>query len=157
VVDTNVWAVADMRHAAASEACVESCQRWLREFCATGVLVVDYPDLTVLREYRRNLDPSGLWYRLLSQMQQAQRLVGRAIQYDGDGLAVVPSHSGLDALHSDDRKFVALAVQEPKAPIANAVDTDWSAVADALTNLGVDVIQLCPADIEGFLARSRQS
>ena len=50
----------------------------------------------------------------------------------------------------DDRKFVAVACAHPGQPsILQAVDSKWSNFLGALTQHGVTIEYLCPANMQG--------
>ena len=149
VVDTNVWAVADERHERASLECAEACQDLLRTLRSDQVLAVD-DDYAVLREYRRNIDPSGFAAKLLNHLQQRGPLHFVALTQDEDDEIFSPG-GALESFDVSDRKFVLVALEsQPRRPIFDAVDPDWSAHAEGLATLAIPVHELCPCDLENL-------
>lgn len=66
-----------------------------------------------------------------------------ALQYDGNGNAVLPSELGRAVHDHSDRKFVALALEDKgQSTVVNACDTDWYDWEETLRKHGVVVEQV---------------
>jgi hypothetical protein len=159
VVDTNVAVVANRAHANAGLECVKACVHSLRNIQQDGRVVLDAGTL-ILDEYKRNLSLSGqrgvgdaffkwLWFRR-ADTERCERVT---ITPDNGSFLEFPDDPELYRFHSDDRKFVAVAIASKNNPeVLNAVDSDWWDFRDVLTRNGVHVRFLCP---EQFKRRRR--
>lgn len=151
VVDTNVLAVANRRHAPAHERCVGACIDAL-ERARREAVVIDDSQL-ILDEYRRHCSFSGqpglgdaffkwLWSR------QADPWHCRRVPitpHPKRGFVEFPADQRLKGFDRDDRKFVAVALAAGDAPpVLNASDTDWWLAREVLGDHGVMISFLCP-------------
>jgi hypothetical protein len=165
VVDTNVAVVANGNSAQASPKCVWTCTVRLRELTEKGRLVIDDKWL-ILKEYMANLRSSGQpgdgdaflkW--VLTNYRNPERCELVTITPRSVELAdfeEFPCTPGLVGFHSDDRKFVAVAMAHPQhPPILQAVDAEWWEMRDQLAEAGIAVDFLCPTDIRGICQRAK--
>jgi hypothetical protein len=129
-----------------------------------GRLVIDDKWL-ILKEYMANLKSSGQpgngdaflkW--VLTNYRNPQRCEMVSITpKDGEltDFEEFPCICGLAGFHSDDRKFVAVAMAHPQhPPIFQAVDAEWWELRDHFTEAGVTVDFLCPGDIRAVSERA---
>ncbi len=71
------------------------------------------------------------------------------ITKDDDSYEEFPNHDDLQEFDISDRKFVAVANAHPeKPPILQATDSKWWGWKDALNDVGIAVIFLCPDYVE---------
>ena len=165
IVDTNVPLVAN-RLSHASEDCIEICVDRLEQITKGEIkLALDYQALDgqryIIEEYKNKLDASrqpGIgdaflkWVEinwtnpdLCDLVEITLIVVGAKINF-----AEFPSDPALADFDDDDRKFVAVACAHPgQPPILQAVDSKWSNFLGALTQNGVTVEYLCPANMQG--------
>jgi len=113
----------------------------------------------IIGEYRNNLAASGqpgigsaflkwvLTNHLNPSVCTRVRITRkRSVAEDYDEF---PDDPDLAAFDPADRKFVAVAAAHPeRPPILQAVDTKWWGWKDALARNGVEVLFLCPDEIE---------
>ena len=129
---------------------------WVREFRedTTRLLVVDFPEQTIMKEYRspRNLPKHEYYGRQVIQHKfDTGAICPVQLEYWNNGdekVAVVPEQV-VDLLHDlGDRSKVAAAF-EADAPIVNACDSDWAQPNEqqALQMLGIELIQIL-TDVE---------
>ena len=153
IVDTNVGVVANGRETHASPDCVIACVDALVQITTGRVRLVLDDGWEVLNEYLRHMSSSGqpgpgdafVKWALNNQANPA-----RCERLPLD-LGVFPNEPGLAAFHSDDRKFVALALSsDSHPPIANAVDSDWWHFREALGRAGVEVKFLCQDQVAAW-------
>ena len=107
----------------------------------------------------------GLWHIFreyeskLSEQDAAYDLVFRTVIPSGrfdlvdvgflDGIAILPPCLDDIVTDDDDKKFVAVADKHhSNPPIVNATDDDWLCWEDGLREHGIEVIQLCPSELE---------
>ena len=164
IVDTNVPLVAN-RFSHASEDCVEICVDRLEQITKGEIkLAVDYQALEdrrgIIEEYKNKLDASrqpGVGDAFLKWVEinwtnpdrcdlvEITPIAGRKINF-----AEFPTDPALTNFDDDDRKFVAVACAHPgQPPILQAVDSKWRHFLGALTQNGVRVEYLCPANMQG--------
>jgi hypothetical protein len=153
VVDTNVAIVANRGSPQAGAACVLACVDALERIVRQGRLVLD-DQSRILDEYRRHLSPSGQpglgdkFFKWVWQNQRNVKCCERVEIHprgaDRDDFVEFPSDTSLRGFHSDDRKFVAVALASKNRPeVLNAVDRDWWDYRDALRQCGVRITFLC--------------
>ena len=163
VVDTNVPVVANGKSEQASPRCVLTCTVRLRELMEHGQLILDDKWL-ILKEYIVNLRSSGQpgigdaflkW--VLTNHANPNRCELVSITPKDNGLTdfeEFPQLAALKDFHSDDRKFVAVAIAHPDRPsILEAVDAEWWESRHAFNEAGVRVDFLCPQDIASISGR----
>ena len=165
IVDTNVPLVAN-RLSHASEDCVEICVDRLEQITNGEIkLAVDYCTLEdqrhIIDEYRNKLNPSGQpgvgdaflkWVEInwtnddcCDRIEITPLVGGGKINF-----AEFPKDPALANFDDDDRKFVAVACAHAgQPPILQAVDSKWRNFLGALTQNGVTVEYLCPANMQG--------
>ncbi len=154
VVDTNVPIAANGRGTHADEPCQEACIKAILNVSAHGTVLIDDQSL-IFEEYRRRLNFRGepgvgdaffkhIWNHMHSDPGRVLRIPITPVSDDKRGFDNLPKNK----LHSDDRKFLAVAVAA-KAPILNATDSDWRQQSRLLRSLSVQVKQLCPQHAQG--------
>lgn len=162
VIDTNVWVTCDKTiqdiQTLAELDCIESCKNWLRTFIGSeDRLILDCYYL-ILKEYRRNISPQGLARQWLNKLETVprDRLVELSVELENKDCVRVSPPLRV-ALDPSDHKFAAVALaHNPKPPIIDASDTDWTRAQQALAALGIQVQELCPDVIQEELARKRR-
>ena len=145
VVDTNVWAVADGLHDAASLDCQATCVAFIEQLSGEGRIAWDTTEL-IRQQYADNTRPSGLSERVLRQLLQEGRIDWAVAEEFLPGEEMEP-------LDPSDHIFLQVALWfQPPRPIVNAVDTDWYQNNALLERLGVTVLELCQGDLQQFSA-----
>ncbi|MDR3557250.1 MAG: hypothetical protein P4L55_21045 [Syntrophobacteraceae bacterium] len=165
VVDTNVPIIANRAVDAAGVPeelidCVLACIEAVEHVVKTGRLVIDSGD-EIFDEYRNNLDMKGqpgVGDRFMKWVHDNRwKFPGKdrvTITASGCSYNEFPSHDGLSNFDDSDRKFVAVANAHPaKPPILEATDSKWWGWKEPLTDVGLDVIFLCPDYIEAKYAQ----
>lgn len=154
VVDTNVAVVASRRAPQAGLACILACVDALEQVKLEGKIVLD-DQFRILGEYMKNLSPSGqpgvgdaffkwVWQNQ-ANVERCERVAIHPRGNDGEDYIEFPSDFSLRSFHSDDRKFVAVALGSKNNPeVLNAVDQDWWDYRTALEHCGVRIKFLCP-------------
>ena len=148
VVDTNVAIVANARDTHADLACQLACVEALRSLVASELVAIDDEQM-IIAEYRRHLHHSGgpgvgdMFFKHVFNNQYQPARVRRVhvsqTEDDERGFEELPANT----FDPSDRKFLAVAVVA-EAAILNATDSDWDENAALMSNLGVEVRQLCP-------------
>ena len=148
IVDTNVAKVANGEASNASPECRLSTIDFLEKLMSVGRLVLDLSG-EIEKEYRENLGAGqpGVGNRFLQQFltYRVERVERFELQRRNGAYVDFPSDVDLRSFDLSDRKFIALS-RKSKAPIANAVDSDWLQVKDVLKKYGVEVEFLCSTD-----------
>jgi hypothetical protein len=132
-------------------ACVDIIQQIQKESC----IVID-TNGEILNEYRKNLlfkGQPGLGDSFLKWIHDNQGTPDKVckveINQDGYSYIEFPDHPDLRDFDPSDRKFVAVANTHPhKPPIFQATDSKWWEWKEALQEVGIEVIFLCPGYIE---------
>ena len=107
------------------------------------LLAVDDKHL-IFGEYFRLLSQQSYPYDLLTRLIAQGRVSHKEIAVV-DGVAVIPHELERIVHDRSDRKFVAVSLSHsPPAPVVNATDSDWVDWEEALSDNGIEVIQLCP-------------
>jgi hypothetical protein len=157
VVDTNVVVVAN-RQGDFSYKCANACANALLEIKKTGILVIEDGG-RILDEYSRYCAHSGqpgvgdAFFRWVHDNQGREDLVHSVpITPKGDNpndFEEFPDHEGLSNFDPSDRKFVAVANAHPeKPPILQGTDSKWWGWKDSLKASGINVVFLCPTEVE---------
>lgn len=153
VIDTNVAVVANGKHELAGPTCVLDCIGALKK-ARTQIIVID-DDFHILKEYRRNLSPSGqpgagdaffkwLWENQ-SNLRRCLKVNIVPIPGGKENFSEFPNDPDLDGFDPSDRKFVSVALaSDRQPPILNASDTDWWQYRDALGRNGIQIDFICP-------------
>ena len=143
------------------ETCQLACVERLETLTKQGIVALDDGYL-ILGEYSNYLPKSGsakgtgdIFFIHVFNQRYNTNLVRR--------VSVTPVHDekvGFEELPENtfdrsDRKFLAVAVVA-KAKVLNAVDSDWAQHSKLMTDLGVDVEELCPQAIESKLLRDKK-
>ena len=156
IADTNLWVTASGRSSMTSE-----CARGVLRFVADlengdDRLAVDHKWM-ILGEYYRNLDPQDLAYTILNLFHVQNRIDFCFIEFDRDGIALVPPTCAIHDL--SDRKLVAVALAHAAhPPIHNVSDEDWIEDEAVLAGCGVQVIHHCEAELRRrFEEKQRKS
>jgi hypothetical protein len=156
VIDTNVLVAANYRCAHASVACADACVDRLDRVRRDGRVALDAGPL-ITNEYMDNASLSGepgVGDAFLQWLWDNQGVDEHCVRVPitprdndlGEDYEEFPAHEGLAHFDPSDRKFVAVACVA-KAPILEAVDTDYWLARRALAGAGVDVEFLCQHDI----------
>jgi len=160
VIDTNVLAVANGRHAPASDACVGACIDALLAAREQGVSIDD--GLRVLDEYRQHASFAGqpgvgdAFFKWLWDHQADALCCERVVinPHPGRGFIEFPGDQALRGFDASDRKFVAVALTSAsQPPVLNASDTDWWEFRTALEAHGLQIQFLCPDLMAGNQGR----
>ena len=156
VVDTNVLVVASDRAPQAGPGCVSACADALAVIQRCGHVVLDAGSL-ILNEYLRNAllagrpglgDVFAKWV-FYSGQWDAERCELVTITPSNGSFREFPQAPELQGFHSDDHKFVAVALASSNNPeVLNAVDSDWWDFREALARHGVHVRFLCPEQFD---------
>jgi hypothetical protein len=161
VVDTNVGVVANGRAQQASSNCVLACVEGLERLMNDLERLVIDDQWQILREYARNLTPTGQGGvgSTFLKWVQTNRTNGTRIEqvhitpHPQRIFVEFPDSPQLEAFDRDDRKFVAVAAVHPRRPsILQAVDSRWDSFTNVLRDYGIVVDYLCPEDIERLLS-----
>lgn len=151
VVDTNVAIAANGRDTHASLQCQLACVELLESLIRSRTRNKIYIDASgqIMTEYEKHLYHRGepgmgdRFYKYLHDYSYADSNVQlveiNAVDDEATGFLELP----VNKVDKSDRKFLAVAVAG-KATIVNATDSDWSEQSDFLTELGVEVAELCP-------------
>jgi len=154
VVDTNVAAVANAEDNHAPN-CVIACIGYLRDMCASGMIVLD-DDWRILQEYGGRLRSGGqpgvgdAFYKwvLTNRANPDRCTLARITPHPARGFEEFPDDPDLRGFDPDDRKFIAVACAHPDdPPVAQALDSEWWGFRKALDANGVTVNFLCPRAI----------
>ncbi|HQL86387.1 MAG: PIN domain-containing protein [Lentisphaerae bacterium] len=112
----------------------------------------------ILKEYRKNLKSSGQpgvgdhflkWVLTYQSSLPEHQIV--PINKRGDSYEEFPLHEKLKDFDRSDQKFIAVANaygKKKKAPILQATDSKWWGWKEALSEVGIEVIFLCPEYVE---------
>ncbi len=151
VIDTNVAIAANGRRTHACSKCQLECVEFLEGLTSIRSrkkIYLDDLDL-LLNEYKPHLNFHGqpgmgdAFYKFLHDHKYSEKkvsLVTVTPNDDGEtGFNELPPNS----IDPSDRKILAISVVGA-AKIINALDNDWHEKREFLTDLRVDVIQLCP-------------
>jgi hypothetical protein len=155
IVDTNLWITASGRSAMSGE-----CARTVLGFVADlqnndDRLAVDRK-WKILGEYYKNLNPQDLAHEILDLLLSQSRVDYCQIEFDADGMAVVPPACAIHDL--SDRKFVAVALaHEARPAIHNVSDEDWLEDEAILATCGVQVIHNCEAELRRRYLEKRRA
>lgn len=157
-IDTNVPVVANGRGGQGRPVAVEcraAAVRFLMQVHDEGQRVVVDDAGEIVREYRRNLRPSGQpgvgdrFYQSVLNRRLCER-VRLPKRRDGE-YADLPQ-AAIDAgFDRSDRVFAALAKREG-IPVVNAVDGDWVEARKVLNENGIRVDFPCGCDAAGWFA-----
>ena len=161
VVDTNVAIVANGRpdpddRRPPSIACRIAAVTFLSKVVNKGTVLLDVEG-AIQDEYRRHLNPRGApgvgdrFYQVV--LHSSPNLVERVIlpkKINGE-YEDLPQSLIVAGFDPSDRKFAALARREG-VPVHNATDSDWIEHAPALAAEGVQVVNLCGCDANGWFA-----
>lgn len=162
VVDTNVPVAANRKHPfdgtnVENETWILACVEAIERVCTKNALVLDEED-EIFEEYLRHLSPSGqpgVGDKFVKWVKDNRgQLPTSRITKNGDSYNEFPLHEGLKNFDKEDRKFVAVSNAYPpktcskKPAIMQATDSKWFGWKDALKEVGIDVIFLCPEYVE---------
>ena len=156
VVDTNVPVTANMAlkpDEIPNELlkCVWACVETIDQVQKNGILVLDEGD-EIFTEYRKNLSmrgQPGVGDRFMKWLHDnrwkfpaSDRV---AITKDGNSYKEFPDHEALINFDNSDRKFVAVSnAHREKPAIIQATDSKWWGWKEALAEVGITVLFLCP-------------
>lgn len=159
LTDTNVAVVANGKAEQAGDQCMETCREALEDLREDWCLLLDDQGL-ILDEYRRNLSPSGqpglgdaffkwLWSNQANP-EHCRQVAITPVRSSRRAFEEFPDDRDLEGFDPSDRKFVAVSIASgERAPILNAVDSDWWDYREALARHGVEVRFLCPELMKG--------
>ncbi len=156
LVDTNVPKIANLATDQAAVPlelmeCVCSCIEAIQYVIKNKGLVLDAGD-EIFTEYRQQLSMKGQpgvgdrFMKWVSDHRWSLPDVDRvAITKNECSYDQFPVHDRLTNFDNSDRKFVAVANAHPKKPpILQATDSKWWGWKDALAEVGISVLFLCP-------------
>ena len=158
IVDTNVILVANRQHPGVGDGCISSCVKQLQSIMASGRIALD-SNFEIISEYLNKTQPNkckGPGDVFLKWALQNNANTGRCDRIDLNshperGYESFPDDERLSKFDLPDRKFVAVAAaHEAHPPILQAADSKWLGWAPALSDHGIQVDFLCPADIQRF-------
>lgn len=157
IIDTNVALVANGSAANVKPECRLATIDFLEKMMVSGRLVVDTSG-EIESEYRKKLDTGmpGVGNRFLQAFFSAavRRIERVNLPKDKNGeFQDFPNVSSLRRFDKSDRKFAALC-RKSKAPIANAVDSDWSDHKTELQKHGVKIEFICTCDSKNWFAEN---
>jgi len=156
LVDTNVPKTANLAIDPAKipnelVGCVLACVEAVQHVVKNGGLVIDAGN-EIFDEYRQQLSLKGQpgvgdkfmkWVHNNRWNLPAEDRV--AITKNGESYDEFPDHEGLAKFDDHDRKFIAVAnAHTAKPPILEATDSKWWGWKEALGEVGINVIFLCP-------------
>jgi hypothetical protein len=152
VVDTNVGVIANGGGSATPE-CELACVQALREVMANGRISLDDNGL-IFREYLRYLSLEGrpgvgdAYMRWVHDVRFDDAICMRVkltqVTLNETDFAEYPEDDGLSSLDRDDRKFVAVAANDPEGPtLMVGKDRGWDQHAVALQGAGIRMSFLC--------------
>jgi len=135
--------------------CVLACVEAVEHVVSKGKLVLDAGN-EIYDEYRNQLSMSGqpgVGDRFMKWVHDHQWSFPDAdrisIIKEGDSYREFPQHDGLKDFDISDRKFIAVAnAHLEKPPILQATDSKWWGWQEPLSEVGIQVIFLCPGYIE---------
>lgn len=156
LVDTNVPITANLATKSDSlsdvpDRCINECVTAIRHVIKKGGLVLDDGG-EIFGEYIANLYLKGqpgvgdAFAKWVNDNQWNTRKVDR-VSITGNNYSYdeFPEHDGLTKFHHSDRKFIAVANAHPeKPPVFQATDSKWWEWKDALAEVGITVLFLCP-------------
>ena len=153
VIDSNVLAVANGHSPQAGPACRRATVEALQNVELSRLVLDEGQE--IIKEYRNQVN-------LTTQLDYGDRFYLKILQVGGYKRVKLDSHPGrsyvafpadprLDHFDSDDRKFVAAAIVAGKerTRIYNAVDPGYLRHEQALRDVGVNVLELCPVEAGG--------
>lgn len=154
VVDTNVAAVANGRHAKASPDCILTCIQALEAVCNGQLILLD-DGMRILEEYRSHLSLAGQpgpgdrfmkWLWSNHTNPERCRLVPiTPTSTDESDFEEFPRDPELSAFDRNDRKFAAVGLASgQKFIVQDASDSDWWHFREPLRKNGVTIEFLCP-------------
>lgn len=168
IVDTNVPKTANLALTPDDipeelQACVPACVAAIEHVKKTRCLVLDAGD-EIFTEYRQQLSLKGQpgmgdhFMKWVNDNRYSLPDSNRvAITRNGESYHEFPVHDGLAHFDPSDRKFVAVAYAHPeKPPILQATDSKWWGWKEALKEVGLDVVFLCPEYVAGRYAGKMQ-
>lgn len=165
VVDTNVILVANRQHEGVSEACVVACTTRLNEVVRSGRVAID-DAYRILSEYQNKTMPHApkgagdvfVKWVLRNNANPTRCDQIALVDHEERGFESFPDHPDLSNFDAPDRKFVAVAAaHDEKPPILQAADSKWVDWEPALAAHDVNVVFVCPEDIEAFDAQKKRN
>lgn len=162
VVDTNV-AMAANGKASVSHACALACVTYLHRIMKEGRVAIDDGG-RIIKEYRNHLSGSGQpgvgdgflkWlYTFQGHADRCALVKIIPRPEDPNNFVQFPDHPHLKRFDPSDRKFVAVSAAHPeRPPILQAADSKWWGWKEALRECKIEVLFLCPKDIERLFRR----
>lgn len=153
VVDENVLHTANGYADHVGLDCQEACIDFLASCISTCSLVLD-SERTILEFYGIAFDYTGqpgvgdAFYRWAIDNAWKLRCHELATDVDGE-YSAFPRDPRLNTFDRDDRKWVALALTAGQdVQIVNAVDSDYAGHAEALSDAGLSILELCPDSLK---------
>jgi len=152
VIDCNVLIAANRRETTVSLPCAAACAKRLQETADNDVFLEDTTNL-IWEEYKRYCNFSGqpgpgdlffLWFvRNRWTPERVQRIDIGANEDEIE--AGVPEV--LRAFDRSDRKWIVTYIRGVGQALYNALDSDWSESAKAISDAGINVVELCQKDL----------
>ena len=174
VIDTNVILVAKGISPQAWSSCVNACQERLDGVIEGPEKIVIDDNRAILGEYIDYLEDDDSttearinghfleWFiRNYTNPEECVQVTITPTQ-DGHGFEEFPNDSELSDFDPDDRKFIAVAVAyenvyQQKAPILQAVDSQWYGFREAFIQNGLIVEFVCEENIRYLYERREES
>lgn len=152
VIDCNVLIAANRREPTVRLSCAATCAKQLLVTADKDLLLEDTTNL-IWEEYKRYCNFSGQpgpgdfffrWFvRNRWTPQRVQRIdIGAN---DDEVEARVPEI--LQDFDRADRKWIVTYIHGAGDALYNALDSDWSESAEAISDAGVNVVELCQKDL----------
>jgi len=144
--------------------CVQACIEAVEHVVRNGGLVLDASN-EIFDEYRQQLSMQGQpgvgdsFMKWVHDNQYKMPDVERVeITRNGESYDQFPDHSGLKLFDNSDRKFIAVANAHPdKPPVLQATDSKWWGWKDALSDVGISVLFLCPDYVQTKYVKKMES
>lgn len=156
IVEVNVGIAANGRDTHVSLLCQKTCVEMLLALRDRGGFAMDQGGL-IFDEYKVYLNFEGepgigdLFFKWVNDVQWDESVCRRAAltPHPDRIFEEFPSDPTLAKFDRSDRKYAALAAKcGPEAAVFNAADSDWKHHKTALERNGINVVNLCPADLK---------
>ena len=174
VVDTNVILAAKGMSEQAWPECIMACQERLDQIIEGSEKVVVDDNWAILSEYINYLEDDDLttdarisehfleWFIRNYENPEQCVQVTITLTQNGHSFEEFPNDPALSDFDSDDRKFIAVAVtyenlHQQKAPILQAVDSQWYGFREAFIQNGLIVEFVCEENIRYLYERREES
>ncbi len=149
VIDSNVIIAANRRETTASIQCSAACARRLLDAIENDLILEDTADL-IWAEYKRAANFSGQpgagdrFFELFARNRWTPSRVKRVDIGTNDEDVADRIPPGLRTFDRSDQKWIATYIHGDGDVLYNALDSDWSESAEAISDEGIKVVE--PAD-----------